>query len=124
MLGILKRGEIILDEDIQSWTDEQLMKKAEELETEIQRLARERATILKEISRRKRWVRYEEFKNRILKLLMDEPEGLTWTEIKKKLDLPQRVPSNKWVRMLEKDIGLVRIKGAKGIVWRLSKWMK
>lgn len=113
-----------MDEDVQSWTDEQLMKKAEELEAEIERLARERAVILKEISRRKRWVRYEEFKNRVLKLLMDEPEGLTWTEIKEKLDLPQRVPSNKWVCMLEKDIGLVRIKGTKGIVWRLSKWMK
>lgn len=113
-----------MSENVQSWTDEQLTKRAEELEAQIEQLSKERAVILKEISRRKRWVRYEEFRQKVLKLLMDQPEGLTWMEIKVKLNLPQRVPSNKWVSMLERDIGLVRIKEAKGIVWRLSKWMK
>jgi hypothetical protein len=129
---IYKKGKIkkmntkrrIIMAEFASLTDEELRKRAEELRNNIRRLSMERSLILKEISRRKRWVQYEEFKNKILKLLTDETNGLTWAEIKQKLDLPQRVPSNKWVRMLERDIGLIRIKEARGIVWRLSKWMK
>jgi antitoxin component of MazEF toxin-antitoxin module len=65
---------------------------------------------------------YEEFREKILELLKTEPVGLPWTEIKNRLSLPQKVPNNLWVRMMEKDIGLVRIldnKTAK-TVWRLQ----
>ena len=52
---------------------------------------------------------YEEFKEKILGILKTEPQGLTWTEIRDRLGLPQKVPNNLWVRMMEKDIGLVRV---------------
>jgi len=63
---------------------------------------------------------YEKFKTQIEAILRVEPEGLTWTEIKQRLNLPQRVPNNRWVRRMEKDIGLTRSKEARGIVWRLK----
>lgn len=65
---------------------------------------------------------YGEFKEKILELLRTEPAGLSWTEIRNRLSLPQKVPNNLWVRMMEKDIGLIRIldnKTAK-TVWRLQ----
>ena len=63
---------------------------------------------------------YDEFKEKIRKELDANPNGLTWTELKKRLKLPQKVPNNKWVSQMEKDIGLVRGRGEKGIVWRLK----
>jgi len=63
---------------------------------------------------------YEKFKQQIEYALKAEPSGLTWTEIKSKLGLPQKVPNNKWVRMMERDIGLARVKEEKGTVWRLK----
>jgi len=64
---------------------------------------------------------YEEFRDRIQEALRTEPKGLTWTEIKQRLGLPQKVPNNKWVRMMEKDIGLVReTDKERGVVWRLK----
>ena len=65
---------------------------------------------------------YESFKRQIAKALKGKTRGLTWTEIKYKLGLPQKVPNNRWVRWMEKDIGLTRehVSG-RGVVWRLRK---
>lgn len=63
---------------------------------------------------------YEKFKMQIETALKAEPNGLTWTEIKQRLNLPQRVPNNQWVRKMEADIGLTRTKEARGIVWRIK----
>ena len=63
---------------------------------------------------------YEKFKTQIEAALKAEPNGLTWTEIRTKLSLPQKFPNNKWVRMMEKDIGLTRVKEKKGTVWKLK----
>lgn len=64
---------------------------------------------------------YKKFKKQIEEALRAEPKGLTWTEIKNKLGMSQKVPNNKWVRMMEKDIGLIReaVKD-RGIVWKLK----
>lgn len=62
---------------------------------------------------------YAEFKTKIEAILKAEPRGLTWTEIKKRLNLPQKVPNNKWVRMMETDIGLIRQTEKGRIIWRL-----
>jgi hypothetical protein len=51
---------------------------------------------------------YKEFRDKIRALLKSEPSGLPWTEIKRELKLPQKVPNNLWVRTMDKDIGLVR----------------
>ncbi len=66
-------------------------------------------------------VLYEEFKMSIKNLLERYPiNGLSWTQIRDKLNYSQRVPNNKWVKNLEKDIGLIRIKRGKDMVWRLE----
>ena len=63
---------------------------------------------------------YKLFMRKIEAILKAEPDGLTWTEIKKRLNLPQKVPNNKWVRQMERDIGLTRSREARGVVWRLK----
>lgn len=66
---------------------------------------------------------YEEFRDRIKGLLETKSDGLTWTAIRDTLDLPQKVPNNLWVRMLERDIGLIRKRdhAVAKIVWKLPK---
>jgi hypothetical protein len=61
---------------------------------------------------------YEELRDKI-KNLLQYSEGMTWTEIRTKLNLDQVVPNNKWVREMEKDIGLLRLKDPRGLIWRL-----
>lgn len=62
---------------------------------------------------------YEEFKDIIKKELKSEPKGLTWMEIRKRGGLKQKIPNNKWVRMLDKDIGLIRKRIKGKTIWRL-----
>jgi antitoxin component of MazEF toxin-antitoxin module len=65
---------------------------------------------------------YEEFRDNISGLLKTEPDGLSWTEIRDRLKLRQKVPNNLWVRMMERDIRLIRMldnKTAKTI-WKLQ----
>jgi len=69
---------------------------------------------------------YLDFKERISALLNTELGGLSWSEIRRNLQLPQKVPNNLWVRMMEKDIGLVRHldnKTAK-VIWKLESRKK
>ena len=63
---------------------------------------------------------YSEFREKIQKALEYRDDGATWTELRDQLGLEQIVPNNKWVRQLEKDIGLKRIRDMKGVVWRIS----
>lgn len=64
---------------------------------------------------------YQQFKNSVKHLLERYPiNGLNWTEIRDMLNYPQVVPNNKWVRNLEKDICLIRIKRGKEMIWRLE----
>lgn len=67
-------------------------------------------------------ISYLEFREKIASLLSTEKEGLSWTEIRQRLQLPQKVPNNLWVSMMERDIRLSRqldVKTAK-VVWRLE----
>jgi bifunctional DNA-binding transcriptional regulator/antitoxin component of YhaV-PrlF toxin-antitoxin module len=61
---------------------------------------------------------YEEFRDKIRHLLQYN-DGMTWTEIRDKLDFEQIVPNNKWVHQMEKDIGLMRLKDPRGLIWRI-----
>jgi hypothetical protein len=64
---------------------------------------------------------YEEFKKIIKEELEKEPEGLSWTEIKKRRpELYQKVPNNLWVRTLEREIGLIKEKVGTKTIWRLK----
>lgn len=64
-------------------------------------------------------ITYTEFRDKISKLLQYN-DGMTWTEIRSKLDFPQVVPNNKWVHQMEQDIGLLRIRDPRGLIWRLK----
>jgi antitoxin component of MazEF toxin-antitoxin module len=64
---------------------------------------------------------YEEFRDKIKGTLQYNDKGMTWTQIRGTLKLDQVVPNNKWVRRMEKDIGLIRVKGTDGVVlWRIN----
>jgi antitoxin component of MazEF toxin-antitoxin module len=64
---------------------------------------------------------YEEFRDKIKGALQYSDKGMTWTQLRGHLKLDQVVPNNKWVRRLEKDIGLLRVKGKDGVVvWRIT----
>jgi len=69
---------------------------------------------------------YQDFKEKVSALLSTEPEGLSWTEIRRKLQLPQKVPNNLWVRMMEKDLGLLRQLDNKTarVIWTLANLRK
>ena len=62
---------------------------------------------------------YSEFRDKIKECLQYN-DGLTWTEIRMKTNLDQIVPNNKWVRQMEKDIGLKRFRDARGVIWRIA----
>ena len=64
---------------------------------------------------------YKDFRDAIEKLLKAEPDGLTWSEIKTRLNLPQKVPNNKWVRQMEEDIGLIRERIRGRVHWKLKE---
>ena len=63
---------------------------------------------------------YENFRDRIEKVLREAGKELTWTEIRTVAQLPQKFPNNQWVHRMEQDIGLKREKDAHGIIhWKL-----
>jgi hypothetical protein len=63
---------------------------------------------------------YDDFRDKIRDTLVDR-ESLTWTEIRTIAKLPQAFPNNKWVRRMETDIGLKRVKDSHGIIkWSLE----
>ena len=117
-----------MEQPIEQWTDDQLKAKAEELKTSIERMAEQRASILKELQKRGKTVEaeeraeaYEDFKNKVKDVLQSAPEGLAWVDIKSRAGFKQKVPNNKWVRKMETDIGLIREHDKKlGLVWRLK----
>lgn len=63
---------------------------------------------------------YEDFKTTIEHVLTEAGKHLTWSEIKQRAGLLQKLPNNKWVRQVETDIGLIREKGKGGkMLWRV-----
>ena len=63
---------------------------------------------------------YDEFRDKIKKVLLLKPKGLTWTEIRKEADLYQKFPNNQWVHRLEEDIGLIRERIKGRLFWRIE----
>ena len=64
---------------------------------------------------------YAEFRDKIKQALEHRDNGMTWTELRDLLGMEQVVPNNKWVRRLESDIGLKRIRDAGGVVWSINR---
>ena len=64
---------------------------------------------------------YEQFRDKIRRALEYNDLGMTWTKLRNSLQLDQVVPNNKWVRRMEKDIGLMRVKSSEGVIlWRVN----
>lgn len=66
---------------------------------------------------------YEEFKGAVLKVLSGLPKGCVWSELRQLASLRQRTPSPLWVKKLEDENVLIRIKdpATSQIVWSLSE---
>ncbi len=63
---------------------------------------------------------YEEFRDAVQVVLTRMGRAMTWTEIRTEAKLPQSFPNNKWVRRMEGDIGLMRVKDRQGILhWQV-----
>jgi hypothetical protein len=69
-------------------------------------------------------VRYTEFRDAIRGALRRTRSGLTWVQLRNRLDLPYDRPCPNWTRRLEDEIGLSRKKGptGKSLVWRLRRY--
>lgn len=66
-------------------------------------------------------MRYVEFRQQILQALSEQPQGLTWAELKEQLDLPYKQPCYTWLYRMEAEDGLARGPGpGRAYVWRLA----
>jgi len=54
-------------------------------------------------------MRYIDFKDLIAAELRQTPAGLSWSELKNRLQLTYQRPCATWIRRLEHEIGLVRV---------------
>jgi DNA-directed RNA polymerase subunit RPC12/RpoP len=64
---------------------------------------------------------YEAFRDTIERTLKEASRPLTWTEVRTLSKIPQTFPNNKWVHLLEKDIGLERKRDKGGLIhWSLK----
>jgi hypothetical protein len=67
-------------------------------------------------------MRYVDFRDSIRGELEGSATGLTWVQLRSRLDLPYDRPCPAWTRLMEKEIGLRRIKGeGRSLVWQLEK---
>ncbi len=67
-------------------------------------------------------MRYVDFRDSIEKELKRHPEGFTWPELKKRLNLPYDSPCYEWLARMEKEIGLKRKKGeGRAFIWTVPK---
>ena len=66
-------------------------------------------------------MRYVEFREAVRETLAGAPDGLTWRRLKGAAALPYERPCPTWVARLEREIGLVRVKGSSWAkVWSLD----
>ena len=64
---------------------------------------------------------YQAFRDAVREVLLTPGRALTWTEVRTTARLPQMYPNNKWVRRMEDDIRLMRIRDSNGILhWSLG----
>lgn len=67
-------------------------------------------------------MRYVDFRDSIHSALRKNPSGMTWAQLKDKLDLPYKTPCQEWIKRLETEIGLSRVKGTgRALVWKCKR---
>ena len=64
--------------------------------------------------------RYNEFRKKVKKVLQGEKTGLTWNQLREKGDIKYSRPCYTWIRELEDEIGLVRLRKGRYVYWRLK----
>jgi hypothetical protein len=70
-------------------------------------------------------MRYIEFRDAIQEELRHTKSGLTWAQLKERLDLPHAAACPEWTRRLEAEIGLVRARGTgPAYVWSVPPFHK
>jgi len=64
---------------------------------------------------------YDQFKIAVVRTLVSAPKGCCWPELRVKAGLEQVTPSPIWVRQLEEETGLERVRDntASRVIWRL-----
>jgi len=66
-------------------------------------------------------MRYTEFRDQIQQELRRDPSGITWVELKDRLNLPYKTPCPTWVHRLENEIALIREKGlGRAFIWKVK----
>jgi hypothetical protein len=66
-------------------------------------------------------MRYVEFRNAIMKELVENRAGLTWAELKERLNLPYKQACPEWVKRMEVEDGLSRAREAgRAYVWSVG----
>ena len=66
-------------------------------------------------------MRYIDFRDQIRNELQQNPDGLTYPQLRETLNLPYKSPCQEWVHRLEKEIGLFRIKGGgRALIWKVE----
>jgi hypothetical protein len=66
-------------------------------------------------------VKYTEFRDQVRSALRGRKRGLTWAELRERLDLPYDRPCPNWTRRLEQEIGLTRRPGnGRAHVWTIG----
>ena len=67
-------------------------------------------------------MRYIDFKDSIHTTLRRHHSGLTWPQLKQKLNLPYARPCPTWLKSLEGEIGLTRSKeSGRARIWRIGE---
>jgi len=65
-------------------------------------------------------MKYVEFRDKINNELFEMPAGLTWAELRDRLNLPYDSPCPNWVGRLEQEIGLTRTDRVnRALVWKI-----
>jgi hypothetical protein len=66
-------------------------------------------------------MRYTEFQGLIRDELLEHPDGMTWRELKSRLDLPYDRPCQTWIGRMEQEIGLSRGReGGRAFIWKVT----
>lgn len=66
-------------------------------------------------------MRYVDFRDSICRELRRNRKGLTWPELRDRLDLPYKSPCSEWVKRMEDEDGLTRTPGSgRAFVWRIK----
>lgn len=64
---------------------------------------------------------YVDFRQAILSELRRNRSGLTWPQLRERLDLPYRSPCYEWLRRMEREDRLVRKPGdGRALVWKVE----